>query len=465
MSVLLTHGYFIEDDPKEASIMKPYPPLGLLYLSAWLKKHDIQCEVYDSTFGTKEGLKEHLLNAEFQILALYTNLMTKCNLLELIKFVRSEATLAGTKIVLGGPDVTYNMENYLATGADYLIFGEGEQTMLELAECIILGKGTLDEIQGIAYLENQCVHRNEERTKIRDIAELPWPDRDAINMDLYLNTWKKNHGFSTISVSTQRGCPYTCKWCSTAVYGQSYRRRPPEDVIAELLHIQEKYKPDNIWFVDDVFTVSHKWITSFCSLLIDSKIKINYECITRAERLNEPILDLLRTSGCFRIWIGAESGSQKIVDAMDRRVDVQLVRSMIRLAEEKGIQAGTFIMLGYPNETEEDINETINHLIESNPSHFTITLSYPIKGTALYEQVEDSIKQPGPWSEITDRELDFERTYNRSFYDFAIRRVVNKVWFAKTVRSKGLFTFAALKYAIKSRVAWVGMKFEIMRGK
>lgn len=465
MSILLTHGYFIAEDPKEAQIMKPYPPLGILYISAYLKKHGFNCDVFDSTFSSREKLEQKLLADKPEVIAIYTNLVTKVNVVKLMKFIRSQKKLSHSKIVLGGPDVTYNTYNYLKSGADVVVIGEGEQTMLELAEHFIDGKGSLKEINGVAFLDSGEEVKTAPRLKMSSLDELPWPDREAINLQKYIDVWKTHHGESTVSVSTQRGCPYTCKWCSTAVYGQSYRRRPAADVVEELKWIKQTYNPDNIWFVDDVFTVSHKWLAEFCTLMIQADLGLKYECITRAERLNETVLGQLQKSGCFRIWIGAESGSQKIIDAMDRRVDVNVVRSMIRQAKTHGIETGTFIMVGYPGEDESDISETIKHLTESDPDHFTITLSYPIRGTELFNEVESKITTNGDWETTPDRALDFERTQNSRFYHHAIRRVTNQVWFKKSLKQNGAMSTSTMKFMLKSEFAHLGMKFEKLRGK
>jgi radical SAM superfamily enzyme YgiQ (UPF0313 family) len=158
---------------------------------------------------------------------------------------------------------------------------------------------------------------------------------------------------------------------------------------------------------------------------------IPYECITRADRLSEEVILMLKETGCFRVWIGAESGSQKVIDLMDRRVDVNQVRDMIRLTRKHGIEAGTFIMLGYPGETEEDIEETIHHLKESNPDHFTITVAYPIKGTELYQEIEAIQTTKLDWANSTDRQIDFKRTYSRKYYDYAVKRVISEVNYFK----------------------------------
>ena len=271
--------------------------------------------------------------------------------------------------------------------------------------------------------------------------------------------WKERHGENAVSISTMRGCPYTCKWCSRAVYGLSYRRRSPQNVCDELDLLQKEYNPDTFWFVDDVFTISHKWLTEFNEVLKERKLKIKFECITRADRMNEAVINLLKESGCFRVWIGAESGSQKVIDLMNRRVDVNQVREMIKLAQKHGMQAGTFIMLGYPGETEEDIEETINHLKESNPEYFTITVAYPIKGTELFAEVEAVQTNNFNWEKNSDRDRDFKRTYNRKYYDFAVRRVTNEVNYNKMILNNKYLSKITLAYKIKSIAAKLGMLY------
>ena len=461
MKVLLTHAYFVHEDPKEQKIMRPYPPLGLLYIAAYLEMYQIDNQVFDTTFSSKKEFNHFLLEKKepFGIIALYTNLMTKVNVIESIKFIKSQAKYKNTKIVLGGPDLRYNKANYLNAGADILVIGEGEVTMLELVKTIQnIDKPNLNHIKGIAFKdENGTVIQTAEREKIRDIDTLPFPNRKAIDLQKYFDVWKKRHGQSAASVSTQRGCPYTCRWCSTAVYGQSYRRRSPQKVAEELLYLKKNYQPDTVWFVDDVFTVSHKWLESFKNEVIKHDAIIPFECITRADRLKAEVLDMLKAAGAFRIWIGAESGSQRIIDAMDRRVEVGKVRDMIRLAREKGMEAGTFIMLGYPTETEEDIEETIHHLKVSNPDHFTITIAYPIKGTGLFQEIEAVQTNKIDWEEQSDRARDFERTYPRPYYDFAVRRVVNEVNYHKKTLENKQWTRQGLGLKVRSLAAKAGM--------
>jgi radical SAM superfamily enzyme YgiQ (UPF0313 family) len=467
MTILLTHCYFLEDDEKEQQIMRPYPPLGILYISGYLEDQGIENEVFDTTFSSKKAFRTYLLTHKPKLVGIYVNLMTKLNVLETIRFIKEN--LAETIIILGGPEVRYSAENFLRYGADYIVIGEGEETMAELVNALILVPADDDAdltvqlqtqpqyaIPGIAFLEGGTFIQNPERQKIKDLNELAIPNRKKINLRQYLDAWKKFHGKNALSVSTMRGCPYTCKWCSRAVYGLSYRRRNAEQVVDELVQIKKDYHPDSLWFVDDVFTISHKWLTSFRDELKRQDILIPYECITRADRLNEDVILMLKETGCFRVWIGAESGSQKVIDLMDRRVDVNQVRDMIKMTRQHGIEAGTFIMLGYPGETEQDIEETIRHLKESNPDHFTITVAYPIKGTELYQEIEAIQTTQLEWSTSTDRQVDFKRTYRREFYDYAVKRVINEVNYYKARRSSS--NFKAVKSKVKSIMAKLGMQ-------
>jgi radical SAM superfamily enzyme YgiQ (UPF0313 family) len=461
MRILLTHGYFLEEDAKEQAIMRPYVPLGILYISAYLEQHGYDNEVFDSTFSSFDKLCARLLQQPPQVIGIYTNLMTKLNVLRIIRYIRSTTELQHTKIILGGPEVRNHALKFLEHGADYIVSGEGEQTMLELVQ---FAEGTftgnLTDIEGVSFLDaDSNMHQNKERTKLKNLDVLPFPNRHKVNLSLYFDAWKGRHGTSTISVSTMRGCPYSCKWCSRAVYGQSYRRRTPATVADEIAHIKANYAVDSLWFVDDVFTVSHVWLEQFTQEITSRNLVMPYECITRADRMNEEVIINLKKSGCFRVWIGAESGSQKVIDLMDRRVEVEQVQQMIQLARKHGLQAGTFIMVGYPGETREDIYATVQHLKNADPDLFTITVAYPIKGTPLYAEVEDRFITSLPWDSSTDRDIDFTRTYNRKYYDYAIQMINLEVNFHKALKKPvaNLFRLPMLKLraAVAKGHMWV----------
>ncbi|MES1215037.1 MAG: radical SAM protein, partial [Bacteroidota bacterium] len=291
-----------------------------------------------------------------------------------------------------------------------------------------------------------------DRILIWDINQLPFPARKKIDLQLYFDTWKNKHGISMVNVSTMRGCPYSCKWCSRAVYGTSYRRRSPKLVVDEIVWLQHNYNFDMIWFVDDVFTISHKWLAEFVQEIADRNVKVSYEIISRSDRVTEDVLQMLKQSGCFRIWIGAESGSQKIIDAMDRRVQVKQVRETIKLVKAYGMEAGTFIMLGYPGEEESDIRETLHHLKYSNPDLYTVTVAYPIKGTRLYSETENIFTEDLPWESFTDRDIDFKRTYKRAYYNHAIQWIKYEMLYCKSKKKASNFLLKLKAYTARGKM-------------
>lgn len=426
--IALTHAYYLSEDAKEQPIMRPYAPLGILYISAYLQQQNIKHLVFDSTFSSFQEQIAFISDNNIKLLGLYVNLMTKLNALRLMAAIKSNKQLKDCKVVLGGPDLRHNAKEYLLAGADMLVLGEGEQTFFEIAQGFATEQRLLSDISGTAYLNTADeLVVTEERTLLKNLNELPMPARHTIDISRYLQVWKKHHGYSMLSVSTMRGCPYTCKWCSRAVYGGTYRRRSAAIVVQELELLKHVYGVDRIWFVDDVFTISHKWLREFCDELKKKQLTVSYEIITRADRMNAEVIALLKESGCFRVWIGAESGSQKIIDAMDRRVEVQQVQQMIQKTIAAGIEAGTFIMLGYPGEVKQDIKATIQHLINAKPSTYTITVAYPIAGTPLYNQVQDSLQSAEPWHKRTDRDLDFKREHSKQYYIWAVKWVNNAV--------------------------------------
>lgn len=211
--------------------------------------------------------------------------------------------------------------------------------------------------------------------------------------------------------------------------------------------LAQQYSPDRFWIVDDVFTINKQWLAEFKEAVHKAKLQIKYECITRADRMDEEIVMLLKESGCFRLWIGAESGSQKVLDLMARGVKVEVVRDIIKLVQSAGIEAGTFLMLGYPGESETDILKTVKHLRLANPDHCTITLSYPIPGTYFYNDVKDKgLVAPGEWGTYSDRSLDFTRTYKRNYYKHATRYVNHAFLKHRNLKNGNLFVF--IKYSL-----------------
>ncbi len=424
--ILLTHGYFLFEDEKEQQIMKPYAPLGLLYLSAYLKREGFEVEVFDTTFSTKDALAARLAATPGGVVGVYTNLMTRANAL----WVVEEAHRHGWTVVLGGPESANYPEDYLSRGADVVVVGEGEVTMAELIPALRdRGKHRLHGVAGTVFIdEDGRSVRNDEREKVKDIDSLPWPDREAIDTARYVETWRTHHGMGSVNLITARGCPYKCDWCSHAVFGYSHRRRDPIDCVDEVQHIVETYAPEQVWYADDVFTISHKWLFEYREEMQRRGMRIPFETITRADRMKtEEVAKALADLGCYRIWIGSESGSQRILDAMRRGVKVEEVQHATKLAQRYGIEVGMFLMWGYDGEEYADIEATVEHVKEANPDIFFTTVAYPIKNTGFYEKVKPKLVYSSNWDTGSDRDFRISGRHSRRYYQFADSWLFNAV--------------------------------------
>jgi radical SAM superfamily enzyme YgiQ (UPF0313 family) len=426
MDLLLTHGYFLAEDAQERQVMKPYPPLGLLYVSSHLKARGFAVSVFDTTFRTLGELTAYLEWERPRVVGIYCNLMTKRNVLRVVAAARE----VGATVVLGGPEPPHAAASYLDHGADVIVVGEGERTLEELLPRLIARPGGRDlaGVQGIVYRDERGhIVRTPARALIQDLDAQPRPDRAAVDVERYLAAWRSHHGMGSISLTTARGCPYTCRWCSRSVFGETHRRRSPANVADEVQEIVERYRPEMLWYVDDVFTIHKGWLLKYDAELRRRGLRVPFECISRAERVDGEVADALARLGCRRLWIGSESGSQRILDAMDRRITVAQVQHATRLLKERGVQVGMFIMLGYEGEEESDIAATIEHLKISAPDVFLTTVAYPIKGTEYYMEVEERITGPGDWVTTTDRDIRLEGRHKRVYYDFVRRWMTGEV--------------------------------------
>ncbi|MCS7071445.1 MAG: B12-binding domain-containing radical SAM protein, partial [Anaerolinea sp.] len=306
MDILLAHAYYLNDDPHKKTIMKPYAPLGILYLSSYLKRAGFSVAVFDSTFASLADFERRLRETRPSIVGLYVNLMTKFAALRMIRLAKA----AGAYVILGGPEPPHYAREYLERGADIVVRGEGETALADLIPHLIRhGLDGLDRVAGIAFrADDGAVIETPPRPLLADLSANPWPDREAIDIDAYMGVWKQHHGRSSVSVIHARGCPYTCTWCSHSVYGNTHRRRTPADAADELLWIKERYNPDQIWYADDVFAINRRWFFQYADELDRRGVRIPFECISRADRLDEPVVARLAQMGCFRLWNGSESG-------------------------------------------------------------------------------------------------------------------------------------------------------------
>lgn len=456
MDILLAHGYFLAEDPHEQKVMKPYPPLGILYLSSYLKSRGFSAGVFDSTFQRLADFETVLTRERPPVVGLYVNLMTKANALRML----AAAKAAGALVVLGGPEPPYYAADYLARGADVVVRGEGELTLEALVPHLArFGLRDLESIEGVIWRRDDgTVIENAPRPYITDLSAHPWPDREAIDLPAYMDVWKTHHGRSSVSVIHARGCPYTCTWCSHSVYGNTHRRRTPADAAAELLWIRDRYNPDLIWYADDVFTINHRWLFEYKAELEQRGVRIPFECISRADRLNEPVVAALADMGCFRLWNGSESGSQRVLDAMQRKVQVADVQAKTHLLQQHGIETGMFIMLGYEGEEISDLEATVAHLKRANPDIFLTTVAYPIKGTPYYAEVESRALTDRAWEARSDRDLTVAGRRSRRFYACVTRWMVSEVALHRARTRGGVSLSRRIKLTANARLGRIGMR-------
>jgi len=457
MDLLLAHGYFLCEDAKERRIMKPYPPLGILYLSSHLKQRGFDVGVFDSTFRRRDEFLHLLRRERPPVVGLSCNLMTKRSVLAMARAAREH----GAFVVVGGPDPPHYAEEYLAHGADAVVVGEGEQTLEELLFHLRRhGPVNMSHIRGLVYRDREGrIERTPPRPLIEDLDRQPFPDRAAIAIGEYVDTWREHHGRGSVSVICARGCPYTCTWCSRSVFGETHRRRSPSNVADEVEQIVHHYRPDLLWYADDVFTINHRWLFAYAAELKRRGLRIPFECISRADRLTEPVVRTLAEMGCLRLWVGSESGSQRILDAMERRVKVEQVRTMTSVLKQHGIASGMFIMLGYDGEELPDLEATVEHLKQSDPDVFMTTVAYPIKGTPYYDRVAGRLVAPGRWSERTDRDLIVGGRRSARFYAFVSQWMTGEVAVHKQRQSARANYVRLVKGLFNAHVGRLGMKF------
>jgi len=418
--VLLTHGYFLEEDEKEQQIMKPYPPLGLGYLAAYLRRAGFAVEIFDATFRRRADLAARLAREPGGVLGVYTALSTRASVVRII----SQAKKHGWRVVLGGPEGANYPEEYLSRGADVMVLGEGEATLADLLPQLSRkGHHRLHGLPGIAFQdEDGGIVTNEGRAQIENLDTLPWPDRPLIDQQQYLDAWRRRHGHGSIHLITARGCPYQCRWCSHAVFGYSHRRRNASDCAAEVNFIQETFHPEQLWYADDVFTLNHPWLFDFAAALKQRGLHLPFETISRADRLmSEEVIQTLAGMGCYRLWLGSESGSPRVLLAMQRGVIPEQVQWVARMARGYGIQVGMFLMWGYEGEELADIEATIAHVQASNPDIFFTTVVYPIKNTPYYDLVASRLVLPPNWAAATDRDIKIKGRHSHQYYRHADR--------------------------------------------
>jgi anaerobic magnesium-protoporphyrin IX monomethyl ester cyclase len=421
--ILFTHSYFLRFDPKQWETGLPYPPLATLYAAACMRQggHEVAC--FDTMFSEHpDEIIPHLENIRPDFLVIYDdgfNYLTKMcltNMREAAFRMGSLAKQLGCTVIVSSSDSTDHYEQYLHEGADFIILGEAELTLEELIKS--LGSGTdLVSVPGLAFMKNNEITKTSKRSVLKDLDSLPLPAWDLVDINPYRQSWLKHAGFFSLNMATTRGCPFKCNWCAKPIYGNRYNTRSPKNVVAELKMLKEKFQFDHIWFCDDIFGLKPGWVHEFADLIELENLQFKFKMQCRADLLLQEnyIRDLAR-AGCDNIWIGAESGSQKILDAMDKGITIEQIHTATVLLKRNKIKPSFFIQFGYPGETKADIEKTISMINTLLPHEIGISVSYPLPGTIFYEKVKDELKVKSNWTDSDELMVMFKNTYSPEFY-------------------------------------------------
>ena len=426
VDILLTHSYHLYYDRKQARKMQPYPPLGTLYAAAVLRSAGFSVAVFDTmltdpaqAFGV--ALERH----RPRIVVVYEdnfNFLSKMCLTRMREVAFQMAGLShGTHatVLVNGSDASDHALEYLQNGFDCVLTGEAEETLLEATRCILDGRiNELSRVAGLSYL-GECganVIQTTPRPLRRDLDQVPSPARDLIDIGPYRDAWKKTHQRFSLNVVASRGCPYRCNWCAKPIYGDSFAVRSPRSVAQEMRSLKYEYGAEHLWFADDIFGLRSRWLHELADEVEQLDAALPFKVQTRVDLMTASNVRALRRAGCEEVWMGAESGSQKILDAMDKGTRVEQIARARENLRQAGIRACYFLQFGYPGETWDDIRKTVALVNETRPDDIGVSVSYPLPGTVFFERVHAQLGAKTNWSDSEDLCLMFQGAYNDSFY-------------------------------------------------
>ncbi len=436
--ITLVHPLFISKDPVEQQIMTPYFPLGLMYLGAVLRQQGYVVEMFDCAFRQDYTEFEQYMRRVRPPVVGITSLIT----------VRRHALILadiahryGATVIMGGPDPTGIPERYLfyqGSGGqfpvDIVVFDEAESTIQELAAHLFEGSDSIPPLPEIAGLrlrgDDGQVIATPPRPLIADLDNLLFPARDLVDFEPYRDAWRQAHGYWSLSLINTRGCPYACSWCQKAVFGRTYRSRSAASSAEEMRLIKETYQPDQLRIVDDITGVRQQWVSHWRDEVLARDAVLPFECLTRVNLASEEMLTALKAMGCKKIYFGAESGSQKVLDAMNKGAKVLQIYRAAELCKRLDIASYFFMMVGYPGEEWVDLQLSVKMLRETLPDTFSTTIAYPLAGTPFYEQVRDRLMFEADWTLDWDYTAENRLLFQRGRYSTLFYRWVIK-WFKK----------------------------------
>jgi len=436
-TVLFGQSYFLRFDPKLWEAMQPYPPLGTLYAASWLRQHGYEVALFDAMLAESEeewaaALDEHspkyavIYEDNFNYLSKMCLLRMRAAAFKMIRMAKER----GCAVIVSGADATDHYAGYLAQGADYCLLGEGEESLLELLNQLSAGK---DAGQVVGAVSRQTVSLIR-RPDIKDLDKLPFPAWDLVDVERYRRIWLERHGYFSMNMVTTRGCPYGCNWCAKPIWGKRYHSRSPENVAAEMKWLKENFSPDHIWFADDILGLKPRWLESFAELTDRTEARIPFKCLQRADLVNEKTAAALARAGCKTVWIGAESGSQRILDAMEKGDKVEDIYRAARLLRANDIEVGFFLQFGYPGETWSDIQQTMKMVRECQPDDIGISVSYPLPGTKFFERVKLELGEKQNWVDSEDLAMLYRGPFPTEFYRILHGRVHYEFRIRKALR-------------------------------
>ncbi|NOT03940.1 MAG: B12-binding domain-containing radical SAM protein [Anaerolineales bacterium] len=424
--ILFGQSYYLRFDPKLWDAMMPYPPLGTMYAASYIRAKGYDVTLFDAMLADSEedwakSLDEHkpqyaiIFEDNFNYLSKMCLLRMRQAAFTMIQMAKGR----GCSVILCGADATDHYAEYLDQGADYVLLGEGEETLAELLSQLSAGK---DASQIIGLASRFTLHPSR-RPDISYLDSLPFPAWDLIDVEKYKRIWREHHGYYSMNMVTTRGCPYHCNWCAKPIWGQRYNSRSPENVAAEMKWLKENFAPDHVWFADDIFGLKPNWVEKFAELLRGNDAVIPFKCLKRADLVTEKTALALAKAGCKTVWLGAESGSQKILDAMDKGDKVEDIYRATELLHKNGIEVGFFLQFGYPGEGWDDVQKTLKMVRECAPDDIGISVSYPLPGTKFFERVKMELGEKQNWIDSDDLAMLYHGPFPQEFYRILHGRV------------------------------------------
>jgi radical SAM superfamily enzyme YgiQ (UPF0313 family) len=425
VDVLLTHSYHLPYDRKQARKMEPYPPLGTLYAAALLRANGATVAVFDTMLQEpQEGFREALREHRPQIVVIYEddfNFLTKMCLTRMREVawqMIDTARQSDVKIVVHGSDATDHAGEYLRHGCDYVLEGEAEHTLLNVVKAV-MGGGDPTSVSGVKWLKHLGGDRSEvgcSRKAALSARTLPVPARDLIDILMYRSVWKSTDRPFSLNLIASRGCPFRCNWCAKPVFGDAFQLRSAGEVALEMKLLKEAYGAEHLWFADDIFGLNRHWVQDFARCVERLQCAVPFKIQARADLLTKESVQALRRAGCAEVWMGVESGSQKILNAMEKGLRVEEVIAAREHLKNEGIRACYFLQLGYPGEHWEDIQKTIALVLETRPDDVGVSFSYPLPNTRFYSRVRKQLGAKQNWSDSEDLCVMFKGAYTDRFY-------------------------------------------------